>query len=142
MAFYTATDFKEAFAIFDKNGDGKISSNEIGDVLKKLGYQPSQEQLAKMLATVDLDGNGFLDFDEFKSMLVGNPISLSHEKELEEIFKNMDKNGDGFIGAKELKQMMKNIGQKCSKNEIKRMIQIADVNKDGKVDFEGRYMHF
>ncbi len=70
-------------------------------------------------------------------MLLGEPISVSPEKELEDIFKALDKNGDGFIGAKELSGMMKNIGQKCSKKEIRNMIKIADVNKDGKVDLEG-----
>ena len=69
--------------------------------------------------------------------MIGKPISLTPDNELREIFKVMDENGDGYIGAKELRKMMKNIGQKCSKKEIKKMIEVADVNQDGKVSFEG-----
>lgn len=129
-------DFKEAFSLFDKNGDGKISAIELGTVMKKMGYSPDPKELEKMIRKADLDGNGFLDFKEFKTMMIGKPISLTPDNELREIFKVMDENGDGYIGAKELRKMMKNIGQKCSKKEIKKMIEVADVNQDGKVSFE------
>ena len=84
-----------------------------------------------------LIGNGFVDFHEFKAMLLGKSIAATTEEELKEIFKSVDKNGDGFIGSKELKGMFKIVGQKVSRKEIKNMIRIADEDGDGKVSYEG-----
>ncbi len=61
---------KEAFSIFDRDGDGKISSKEIGCVLKRLGYCPTKQQLEKIIRKVDLDGKSCSYF-ELSCMKVG-----------------------------------------------------------------------
>jgi calmodulin len=43
-------EIKEAFALFDKNGDGTISSDELGTVMRNLGYNPSEEELRELIA--------------------------------------------------------------------------------------------
>ncbi len=48
--------YKEAFLMYDKNGDSKITLDEFGDVIKNLGLTPSEEQLAKLMQEIDLDG--------------------------------------------------------------------------------------
>ena len=53
---FTFADIKEAFALFDRNGDGKISCSEVGMVLKKMGYNFTTKELGKMLERVDKDG--------------------------------------------------------------------------------------
>ncbi|XP_065062295.1 neo-calmodulin-like [Rhopilema esculentum] len=136
MAFYTQLDLKEAFSIFDRNGDGKISHEEIGNVLRKMGYTVSQKEVQEMLKSVDTDGNGYLEYQEFIDMMVGKPITVENEDELREVFKSLDVKGKGYIGAKELKGMWKEIGQRVSMKEIREMIKVADANGDGKVSFE------
>ena len=54
MAF--VSEFKEAFSIFDKDGDGTISTKELGIVMRSLGETKSDEQLEQMIAEVDVDG--------------------------------------------------------------------------------------
>ena len=48
-----------------------------------------------------------------------------------------DKDGDGFITLDELRTVMTNIGEKISEEEIRDMIEEADTDKNGVVDFKG-----
>ena len=58
-------EFKDAFAIFDKDGGGSITTEELGDVMKSLGQKPTQAELEAMVREIDADGNGEIDFPEF-----------------------------------------------------------------------------
>jgi len=50
------TEFREAFAAFDKNRDGVITAKELGEVLRSLGENPSETELLRIINEVDLDG--------------------------------------------------------------------------------------
>ncbi|XP_047982786.1 calmodulin-like protein 3 [Salvia hispanica] len=64
-------DMKEAFNVFDQNGDGFISVEELGSVLASLGLRQGRgaEECEKMINKVDADGDGRVDFNEFKQMM-------------------------------------------------------------------------
>merc|ERR1712242_312531 len=62
-------EFREAFALFDKDGDGTISTKELGTVMNSLGQKPTPQELENMIKEVDIDGNGEIDFDEFLAMM-------------------------------------------------------------------------
>jgi len=49
-------EFREAFGLFDKNGDGTISSNELGTIMRSLGQNPTENELQDMINEVDVDG--------------------------------------------------------------------------------------
>lgn len=51
-----SSELKEAFSLFDKDGDGDISTKELGTVMKSLGQNPSDQELADMIREVDVDG--------------------------------------------------------------------------------------
>lgn len=128
-------EFKEAFSLFDKDGDGTITTNELGTVMRNLGQSPTEEELRDMLNEVDIDGNGIIDFNEFVSMMAKKLKETDTEEELKEAFKVFDKNGDGFISTDELMHVMTNLGEKLSQDEVEQMIQEADSNGDGQVDY-------
>jgi len=58
-------EFKEAFSLFDKDGDGTITTKELGTVMRSLGQNPTEAELVDMINEVDADGNGTIDFPEF-----------------------------------------------------------------------------
>lgn len=53
-------EFKEAFSLFDKDGDGTITTKELGTVMRSLGQNPTEAELQDMINEVDADGISFL----------------------------------------------------------------------------------
>merc|ERR1712146_261223 len=51
-------EFKEAFLLFDKDGDGTITTKELGTVMRSLGQNPTEAELHDMINEVDNDGSG------------------------------------------------------------------------------------
>lgn len=56
MMCVNIVELREAFCLFDIDGDGKITTDELGTVMKSLGMEPSDEQLREMIDEVDIDG--------------------------------------------------------------------------------------
>uniref|UniRef100_A0A4W5QCR2 EF-hand domain-containing protein n=1 Tax=Hucho hucho TaxID=62062 RepID=A0A4W5QCR2_9TELE len=50
-------EFKEAFSLFDKDGDGTITTKELGTVMRSLGQNPTEAELQDMINEVDADGH-------------------------------------------------------------------------------------
>lgn len=61
---------KEAFLVFDLDKNGFISAEELQNVLKSLGDECSIAECRKMISGVDADGDGTINFDEFRVMMV------------------------------------------------------------------------
>lgn len=51
-------EFKEAFSLFDKDGDGTITTKELGTVMRSLGQNPTEAELQVCNATVNSLVNG------------------------------------------------------------------------------------
>ena len=49
-------EFREAFSLFDRDGDGTITTKELGTVMKSLGQNPTDQELLEMIEEVDADG--------------------------------------------------------------------------------------
>jgi len=129
-------EFKEAFDLFDKNGDGQVTASELGAVMESLGHCPTEEQLMDMVHEVDENGNGCIELDEFIKMMSRTVKESESEKELREAFKVFDKDKDGFISPSELRNVMYNLGEELSELEIFEMIEEADMDGDGRVNFK------
>ncbi|KAL4203452.1 hypothetical protein AMTRI_Chr01g104050 [Amborella trichopoda] len=65
-------DLRDAFAMYDLDKNGLISVKELHMVLKKLGEKCSYQDCCQMNSTVDLDGDGSVNFDEFKKMMISS----------------------------------------------------------------------
>uniref|UniRef100_J3N5X1 EF-hand domain-containing protein n=1 Tax=Oryza brachyantha TaxID=4533 RepID=J3N5X1_ORYBR len=64
-------ELKETFAVFDADGDGRISAEELRAVLASLGDALcSVDDCRRMIGGVDTDGDGFVCFDEFARMMM------------------------------------------------------------------------
>lgn len=59
------------FKSFDLNGDGQISAAELGDCLKTLG-SVTPDEVKRMMAEIDTDGDGFISFKEFTDFAMAN----------------------------------------------------------------------
>ena len=90
-------EFKEAFSLFDKDGDGTITTKELGTVMRSLGQNPTEAELQDMINEVDADGNGTIDFPEFLSLMARKMKDTDTEEELVEAFKFFDRDGNGEL---------------------------------------------
>ncbi len=130
------SELKEAFALFDRDGDGSITTKELGIVMRQLGQNPTDGELQDMIHEIDVDGNGTIDFNEFLTLMAMKGQDQDIEEELLEAFKIFDRDGNGSISAAELRYAMMNLGEKLTDEEVNDMILEADINSDGQIDFE------
>lgn len=73
-------EFKEAFNMLDENCDGLISPSEIKSMFHKIEQPITDDEVKVMLKEIDLDGNEFIDFDEFIQMMIKYETRISPEQ--------------------------------------------------------------
>ena len=129
-------ELKEAFSLFDKDGDGTITTKELGTVMRSLEQSPTETELQDMINEVDVDHNGTIDFPEFLTMMASQMNSDACEEEIQEAFRVFDKDGNDYISATELRQVMINLGEQLTDEEVDEMIKEADMDGDGQVNYE------
>ncbi|KAG7160890.1 Troponin C-like 5 [Homarus americanus] len=66
-----AEELKEAFRMYDKEGNGYITTQTLKEILKELDNKLTSEDLDGIIEEVDEDGSGTVDFDEFMEMMTG-----------------------------------------------------------------------
>ncbi len=66
-------ELKEAFRVFDRDGNGMISAAELKYVMTNLGEKLSNEEAEEMVREADLDGDGLFFYNKldtkFKSII-------------------------------------------------------------------------
>ncbi|XP_072934266.1 uncharacterized protein [Epargyreus clarus] len=136
-------EFREAFRLFDKDGDGTITKEELGRVMRSLGQFARVEELQDMLQEVDSDGDGNVSFEEFVNILSksmsggggGTSSAEQEERELRDAFRVFDKHNRGYICASDLRAVLQCLGEDLSEEEIEDMIKEVDSDGDGRIDF-------
>lgn len=141
-------ELKDAFASFDRDGNGMITVDELRSVMNSLNRRPTDEQLMAMIDKVDVDGDGRVNFREFL-MLMGADASFfrpddmavdgapsAADKEAREIFRSFDKDGNGTVSVDELREILESFGTRLSPAQAEAMMQEADTNGDGAVGYE------
>ncbi|XP_050226447.1 probable calcium-binding protein CML23 [Mercurialis annua] len=67
-------DLKDAFDMYDIDKNGLISARELHQVMKMVGLKSSLSECAKMIRQVDQDGDGNVNFEEFKKMMTNGLV--------------------------------------------------------------------
>merc|ERR1712217_169950 len=100
-------EFKEAFSLFDKDGDGTITTKELGTVMRSLGQNPTEaeEELIEAFKVFDRDGNGLISAAELRHVMTNLGEKLTDE-EVDEMIREADVDGDGHINYEEFVRMM------------------------------------
>ncbi|MUG93656.1 histidine kinase [Scytonema sp. UIC 10036] len=121
-----------AFKVFDEDNSGTISTEELGQVMRSLGQNPSDTELRDMIKEVDVDLSGSIDFEEFKALMVSKQGDRNSRLKL--AFSVFDENGSGEIAVDEMRSVMSKFG--LTDSELDEMVKEVDHDGDGSIDFE------
>ena len=149
-----AVRLRRVFDLFDRNGDGEITVDELAQALDALGLDADRASLAATVGAYVPEGAAGLRFGDFDALhrALGDAFfgaladqddgadggkGADDEEEMREAFKVFDVDGDGFISAAELQEVLKKLGlpEASSMANVKEMICNVDRDRDGRVDF-------
>ncbi|MBA0718661.1 hypothetical protein Golax_006394 [Gossypium laxum] len=125
---------KEAFTLFDTDGDGKIAPSELGILMRSLGGNPTQAQLKAIIAEEKLTAP--FDFPRFLDLMSKHMKPEPFDRQLRDAFKVLDKDNTGFVSVADLRHILTSIGEKLEPSEFDEWIREVDVGPDGKIRYE------
>lgn len=128
-------DCQETFSIFDSKGDGCINVNQVGDVLRAMGQNPTEAQIARCVET--LDPKGRIGWEVFLPILQ-SVIKANKNYTFDDIaegLRHFDNDSSGYINAAELRHLLTALGEKLTEDEVEQLLEgVAD--EEGKVNYE------
>jgi len=131
---------KVCFDLFDTKKQEFLSGDDLGDIMRAMGFRPSEEELADLLHEVDEDGSGEIEFGEFcqlcATFLVEDPDIETMKKELKDAFRVYDKEGQGFITTETLRGLISELLAPLTDEELEGIIEELDEDGSGSMDFD------
>eukprot|EP00049_Salpingoeca_infusionum_P021695 m.4172 g.4172 ORF g.4172 m.4172 type:complete len:153 (-) comp4435_c0_seq1:2344-2802(-) len=132
--------FREAFALFDKKGDGNIRLGDLGTVLRAMGENPTQADVTKTQQEIDPDSNPDkrINFEEFLPVLqrFQGQKPVGTEADYIEGLRVFDKDGNGTINAAELRHVLASLGEKLSDDDLDALLANVPIDSSGCVNYQ------
>jgi len=136
-------DYREAFGLFDRVGDNKVAYNQVADVMRALGQNPTNKEVAKVLGMPSADDmvQKRVDFEGFLPMLqtIVNAPKVGFEDYVEGL-RVFDKEGNGTVMGAELRIVLCTLGEKMTEAEIDQLMQ-GQEDENGCVNYEAFVKH-
>ena len=104
--------------------------------MKALGQSYTNAEIQEMMAEVDEDGSGTVDFPELIALFARKMKDNDTQSELISAFNAFDKDNTGEISVDQLGLVMSNLGDKLTNDEIQEMLREADLDGNGSIDRE------
>uniref|UniRef100_A0A6M2DGI0 Putative troponin c-like protein n=1 Tax=Xenopsylla cheopis TaxID=163159 RepID=A0A6M2DGI0_XENCH len=130
---------KNAFDAFDQEKKGCIGVVMVGTILGMLGISLTEGMLNDIIKEVDVDGSGELEFEEFVTLAARFMVEEdagAMQAELKEAFRLYDKEGNGYITTAVLREILKELDDKITSEDLDMMIAEIDSDGSGTVDFD------
>ncbi|XP_006777915.1 PREDICTED: myosin light chain 6B isoform X2 [Myotis davidii] len=137
-------EFKEAFELFDRVGDGKILYSQCGDLMRALGQNPTNAEVLKILGNPKSDElkSRRVDFETFLPMLQAvskNRDQGTYEDYLEGL-RVFDKEGNGKVMGAELRHVLTTLGEKMTEEEVETVLA-GHEDSNGCINYEAFLKH-
>jgi len=128
---------REAFLSLDQNGDGLLTLSELKGGLARTGLRQLPEDLREIMASIDADHSGMIDYTEFLAATIERRQYMQ-EDICWAAFRVFDVNGDGKITPSELRMVLSDAGVSSMVNAqaTADVLKEVDKNGDGVIDFE------
>jgi len=130
---------QKCFSSFDREKIGSISTEVVADILRLMGQPFDKKILDELIEEVDEDKSGRLEFGEFVQLaakFIVEEDAEAMQKELREAFRLYDKKGEGFIPTTCLREILKELDDALSDEDLDNLIDEIDSDGSGTVDFD------
>ena len=125
-------DLARIFKLIDKNGDGRLSKDEVQEGYMALyGKLVSDAEVNRMFDSVDTDQSGYIEYSEFVMATINEKKLLSIDR-LQAAFKMFDKDNSGNITPAEIKSVL-SADSNIPADVMKSIMQQVDENGDGEI---------
>ncbi|XP_037782580.1 troponin C, isotype gamma-like [Penaeus monodon] len=130
---------RKAFNSFDTEGQGSITGETVGIILRMMGIKISEKNLQEVIAETDEDGSGLLEFEEFAELAAKFLMEEDEEalkKELKEAFRFYDKECNGYIDNSKLREILQELDPRLTEDDLDAIIEEVDSDGSGTLDFD------
>ena len=104
--------------MFDTDGSGSIDAKELKVAMRALGFEPKRDEIKKMIADLDTEGNGVIDYNDFLDLMTVKMAERDPMEEMMKAFRLFDDDDTGKISFKNLKRVAKELGENMTDDEI------------------------
>ena len=104
--------------------------------MRALGFEPKKEEIKKMIADVDREGRGVIEFQDFLNLMTVKMAERDPREEILKAFRLFDDDNTGKISLKNLKRGARELGETMADEELQEMIDEADRDGDGEISEE------
>lgn len=127
---------KKAFDVFDEDRSGTIDSKELQSVLQSLGRTATEAEIVAMIASVDAANTGTISFPDFLLLMWKRKVELQQLELYRSAFRAFNVSGSGKMTSAELRNLMAQLGQRVTDEELDEMVFEADEDNDQLLVFE------
>eukprot|EP01036_Dinobryon_divergens_P024109 gene24108-32526_t len=130
-------EFREIFNLVDKDGGGSISKVELGELMETLGIEATQEDIEAMIAEVDKEGSGEINFEEFVEVMSRKVNSTYTADQVKVAFKVFETpNYPGRIRADALTRALCTYGiEKLTEEQAQDLVSQLEVDSNGYINY-------
>ena len=119
--------------------EGAIPVDNVGSILSMMGMKVKPSALREIIEDIDEDGSGLLEFAEFCQLAAKFLVEEDEEalkKELKEAFRIYDKEQLGYISIETLKEILRELDNKLTEEDLDSIIEEVDEDGSGTLDFD------
>merc|ERR1711875_6052 len=131
---------KVCFDLFDTKKVEFLSADDLGEIMRAMGFRPTEEELKELLLEIDEDGSGEIEFGEFcqlcATFLVEDPDMETMKRELKDAFRIYDKEGLGYITTETLRGLIGELLAPLTEEELEGILEELDEDGSGSMDFD------
>merc|ERR1712078_675663 len=109
-------DIKDGFELYDRTGEGKLFFNQVGDLIRGLGFKPTNKDIAEILGNPKQEEGTYEDFVEGLRVF--------------------DKEGNGTVMGAEVRHILATLGEKLTVEEVEVIFEGAE-DANGQIHYEG-----
>ena len=129
-------EIKSVLGLFNGEIDGTIESSKLKLAMKALGFEPSEEEVSTLLGQLDKENKGTFSCEDFTKVISQKMLEMDPVVEMKKSFKLLCEEGTNKITYKSLQKAVAELAKQMSSDEILKIIQEADKDKDGAIGEE------